>query len=445
LKPICSLTPWIARIKVFTKPENPITVSSTKFDHAVQVDSAKARNSRWFSTTLVPFLIGLTQNTFVVFYGVFPLSELCTLAITPFLLPQLFRATRDNKYSSWMILCLLAWLTGQLLSDFANETPFERMPKNYASILLIIASFSVWAAILSIRISAVIPYLVGLALSGAYYMFTESGFYFDANAAKREPWDVKYGIFLLPAALLASIYVYRFRTYANVLIILPTAATAFLLAGRSVGLCLFVAAILTAISGRKRFNYSLGTTAIVTIPAFLVGFLSYVSLAQQGYLGKTAELQTARCDNPYNPIELIFAGREVNITLSAIAKRPILGWGSKAENANFAASDATRKSNTIYAHSILLESWVFAGVLGITPWVASLFMCVSFLPKLLLNKSPLSPLVYVFLASIAWNLLFSPIGYARWSWPIQIALVISFYELLNNSGRSRQHASPTLF
>jgi hypothetical protein len=404
---------------------------------------AQQNNTRWIPTTLAPLLVGLTQNTFLVLFGVFPLSELCILAITPFLIPQLIRGLRGKKYLSSMILFLMAWLAGQLLADFANETPFERMPKHYASILLIIASFCFWAAVLSIRIQAVIPYLVGLALSGAYYMFTESGFYFSAGAATREPWDVKYGIFVLPSALLASIYVYRFKKLGSVLIILATAATAFLLAGRSVGLCLFIAAILTAISGLNRFNYSLSSIAVYTTPALLAGFLFYVSFAQLGYFGKTAELQAARCDNPYNPIELIFAGREVNVTLSAIAKRPIVGWGSKAENANFAAPDATRRSNAIYAHSVLLESWVFAGILGIAPWIASLLMIVRFLPKLLAIEAPLSPIVHVFSVSMVWNLLFSPLGYARWSWPIQIAFVIVVYELLNISDRSRQRPSPT--
>ena len=115
------------------------------------------------------------------------------------------------------------------------------------------------------------------------------------------------------------------------------------------------------------------------------------------------------------------AGLEVLASSQAILDSPILGHGSWAKDFKYVDLLTARLSSLNYeigaapsdvglipAHSYLLGSWVWAGLLGGVFWLAILLLAGMLLVNLYAVRLGLAPLLVFSTALLTWNVAFSP-------------------------------------
>jgi len=144
-----------------------------------------------------------------------------------------------------------------------------------------------------------------------------------------------------------------------------------------------------------------------------------------------------------HPYGLLAAGRpETAAAIYAVSKRPLLGWGSTAQDTdvegfyaemvglkyqgmdNFDAMlerlyNLDKEIPGLPSHSHIFGAWVDAGLLGAVSWMAFLGLAVYVLTRAMFWRHPWAPLfVYVALGAI-WTMLFSP-------GPIRVKVALDF-------------------
>ncbi len=187
----------------------------------------------------------------------------------------------------------------------------------------------------------------------------------------------------------------------------------------------------------------------------VVGTLQlYDSAASAGWLGADAE---ARHEMQSGQLGVLVGGRsEILVTTQAIVDSPILGHGSWAKDFAYVDLLAERLSSLGYevgaefsdaglipAHSYLMGSWVWAGILGGLFWLAILAMAVWLMANLYAFRVDLAPLLVFSTMLLMWNILFSPYGFnGRIAASYGITLCLLGLRLIAN-GSDRQVAPDT--
>jgi hypothetical protein len=347
-----------------------------------------------------------------------------------------------------IILIYLMWIGAITLSDLINQSSIFDWVRNSATPLMGGVYLIVCCAALSANPRALLTLLFFTALAKGLLGDATYGDAFQDITLSLETIQensniVKVRIEPVLTSLIILVACVRKNNQLNIAVYLFVMTGAFylLMDARSGGLIfLAAAAFLAKIQlgvdlRRRRFLIGLVTVLVVS-----VGYTAYVkyTLAYNptGQNGK----QLQQLENPYNPLGLLAQGRsEWSVMPLAISERPLLGWGSWAEDENlrFSYIQAEKTSGENYTvieeqenktyipfHSIVGSVWLWSGILGfgLILWLLRTIWNIGI--ALNLSSSQLTPAAAVMFFSLLWHYFFSPPMVVRVIFPIALATLI---------------------
>ncbi|HEX7431180.1 MAG TPA: hypothetical protein VF293_03215 [Candidatus Limnocylindrales bacterium] len=348
-------------------------------------------------------------------------SEILMLAMLPWLW-----SVRDRPpLPRWFVVVWAGWLLGQIVTDIVVGSAFGDFARGWAAILFTITDFA------AILILASTPgrarlFALGLAVGGLL------GYLFVPNAyAASDPWKWAFaGPLGLALAAALSGPVGARRSWLPIAAFALFGALNLFFGFRSLGgVSLLTAGYLAlgAVSGRRPVasEHSMlraaAGIALLSLSVILVLQL-YDVAASGGLLGPDAQ---AKYDTQSGTFGVLLGGRsQVLASSQAIIDSPILGHGSWAKDFKYVDLLSERLSSLGYevgagpsdvglipAHSYLMQSWVWAGVLGGIFWLAILGIAVRLLASLYSFRVELAPLLVYLTLLMLWNIAFSPYGF----------------------------------
>ena len=191
-------------------------------------------------------------------------------------------------------------------------------------------------------------------------------------------------------------------------------------------------------------NYKTLRDYKVLLPLMLTGGYSfyclYTYLVLNGEITNGNTFQTLDIVNPYNPINLLIAGRtEIFAQWIAFTQKPLWGWGSWADDPNMyfhrlmtvfknLESDVViDNEDSIPNHSIIVGSGMTHGIFALIA-MFSIFVLImkrSF-RSLYAKPNLVLPLLFV-TVDFFWNMWFSPPSSFRYNIPMDMVLILLIF------------------
>ncbi len=387
------------------------------------VDTVPA--TRWIaaSTTALDiwaFVLPAISFVQVTVVGQLIVSEVLAVVMLPWLW-----AARDRlRMPRWFLLLWGGWLVSQIATDLVIGSAFADYTRGWAAILFTLTDFAAILVLVSTPRRARL-FALGLAVSGVVGYIIAPNIY-----AAGDPWKWAFAMpigFALAAALSGSI-----GTRMPLVPIGAFAAFGFLnllLGFRSLGGVAVLASgylLLNTLVGRRqaRARPSIRTVIVGLFFCMVAAFgisQGYDAAAAGGLLG--ADAQTKYFAQSGSLGVLVGGRPEILVSTQAIIDSPILGHGSWAKDFKYVDLLTARLSSLGYeigagpgdvglipAHSFLLGSWVWAGLIGGIFWVAILLLAGWLLVNLYAVRLSLAPLLVFSTALLLWSIVFSPYG-----------------------------------
>lgn len=378
-------------------------------------------------------LIGQLFGSEVVALLFFPKSRILRL----FSLPQIKK----------IILPYSIFLISLMISDiFVNQTPINSYLRGWSNIIF---SFIQVVFLVSLFLKSEKNYILYLFFSAvSFFIFRpqmDGEFDISSNAFKI------YFMFGTNYLIILIAYIMKNKSDKLPLLIFFLYAIFCMIAdARSNGAVYFLA---TIIYSTKLFKIKVGITSSVLLLFTILavgysGYMYYASKVLSGEVGGSNAQQILKLKNPYNPIELLQEGRrDALFALVPIMDKPLLGFGSWAEDStgkyNFLydlyAKNESSKGRTrelIPAHSVLLASWLWAGIGGLIGCFLLYFRIITWGIILFIKTNNKFLIIIIpLLLDLIWNFLFSPIGHIRQTAPIIFAVIIVQYYRFNKKYR----------
>jgi len=310
------------------------------------------------------------------------------------------------------------------VTDLVMSSAFADYARGWAAIVFTLTDFAAILVLVSTPRRARL-FALGLAASGVLGYFIAPSIY-----ASVDPWKWAFATpigFALAALLSGSI--------GTRMPLVPIGAFAafgalnLLFGFRSLGGVAVAASgflLLNTLVGRRQAHAGPPIrTAIVGLLFCVVAAFSisqgYDAAAAGGLLGASAQ---AKYVAQSGSLGVLVGGRpEILASSQAIIDSPILGHGSWAKDFKYVDLLTARLSSLDYeigagpsdvglipAHSYLLGSWVWAGLLGGVFWIVILLLAGWLLISLYAVHLGLAPLLVFSTALLLWNVVFSPYG-----------------------------------
>lgn len=389
-------------------------------------------NKNKFFTSLYSFLTGVRINLVGQLYG----SELLALLSFP---SFSFKATFKKFPILSKVLFLYTILLGSLIfSDFSNGTNSSDYLRGWASILFSFFSLFFLVKNFDKSMGSVIYFLFFYSVSKM--IFGES---IELQSLEEENYFKANIVGFLNPLIIVVVYFLSLKSKVK-----PALVVLFLYGliniifdARSNSLAFFITFFLLL---PKTYKIKINRKNMV-VPIILVLMISYgmfafyVNKVLSGEIGGSNAQQLTLAENPYNPFELLYYGRAGTfVSLEAIMEKPIIGHGSwvKDETGKYTLMmDAIMGTNSfkeegmyIPAHSILLTSWLWAGILGFIAVLSLFLILIKLFMFIYKNEKKMHFLMIITIMFIdmVWNFLFSPFGHLRETIPQIVALLIVF-------------------
>lgn len=369
-----------------------------------------------------------------------------------------------NAHRAWnyvdrltKILLMLFVLTaiGQTMSDIFNGVYADSTVKRVGTYVIFIAILLACKLLSLAEWNRLRWILAGYCLSWLfiYFVGTSAAEFYQDN-----PWRLGLGwaftlAICLGLSLLPRLYL------VSLAILLPVAALHIVLGSRSIALFtlfVFVASAYASIFGKP-------VPAKVTVKRFLIvlGILSFgIAAGYSSLIWATekrllpAEVQERTEAQVYSQYGLAATARpETAASLSAIAERPWIGWGSTAYDpiiwryyidlltANWRERTDFRTiyQDTFYqewegglpSHSHYFGAWVDGGILASLSWLAVLVISILAIMQGLTWRHPIVPVVLFVASTTIWDVLFSP-GPHRMDMALRLTLLTFILTFLAN-------------
>lgn len=373
------------------------------------------------------------------------LAEVVVLALLPLLRWQVLFV--EYRALPRVLTCLALWLVAIVISDLFNQTDPINTLRALSTPLLASASLVFALACIHSKSNSLLGFFVGTALGkmvfGEPFYGTEwaeraidLGSLGELNyfKARIEP-------FLTPVLLVSLAWLGRNQLRR---VILPASIIGIayvLLDARSVGLFfLATSGVLVLLRRGRRISPAAFAIGGVLLSGMLYAlFLAYVDYTLRENATSQTGRQLVRVENPYNPLELLRVGRsEWTVMPDAISERPVMGWGSWAEDANYRFStlrlERSRDLNQgveqfggityIPAHSVVGATWMWSGLLGLAAmiWLAVVLVRLGFAATA--ERTILLFLTLFLSAHMVWAFIFSPPQSVRTQFPVAMAMLI---------------------
>lgn len=382
-------------------------------------------------------VFALSTRVVINLVGRLMLSELIALGTLPFI--KIKRLLKKHQELKTVIKGLVLLLLVQIVSDIANNSAPVDFLRGWAVIIFSIISLIYLVNFLSANPNNIIYYLLSVFIVQLFFgqgeldlSITES----DTNYFK-----TRFVGFLNPLVMLT---VYQFYNKNKKLV----CALGFIFYGllcivfdaRSNGLIFIVSGLLLFL---KIMNIKFNIKKILFYGVLLsaVLYISYIFYVNQvinhNLGGSNAKTQLSRTQNPYNPLELLMQGRSQFLVLfQAGLDKPLFGHGSwgKDPGDKYATLDAILTNSSyvksrgyIYAHSVLMGYWAYAGIFGFLLIFYMFFYLFRKSYWIYINNSETKvfPIILVLTIDMLWAFLFSPIGLLRTTFPVFAGIIIT--------------------
>jgi hypothetical protein len=400
------------------------------------------------------FILPAVSFVEITIVGRLIVSEFLMLAMLPWLW-----GVRDRPpLPRWFIILWAGWLIGQVVTDLVVGSAFEDFARGWAAIIFTIIDFAAILVLVSTPRRARL-FALGLAVGGVF------GYLFFPNAfAATDPWKWAFAlpVGLALAASLSGSTGAR-RRWLTVSAFAAFGALNLLFGFRSLGGVSLLTAgylLLGALAARPKSASNRSMLRAVAGLSFLavavVGTLQlYDAAASSGLLGSTAQAKYVTQSS--GALGVLVGGRpEILATTQAILDSPILGHGSWAKDFTYVDLLAERSSSLGYeigagsadvglipAHSYLMGSWVWAGLLGGVFWFAILGIAVWLLANLYSFRTELAPLLVFSTVLLLWNIAFSPYAFSgRITAAFGVALCLLGFRLMQRGVADRPSPRP---
>ncbi|MFC3353432.1 hypothetical protein [Sphingobacterium zeae] len=386
-------------------------------------------------SNLVTLLFSLFSGARINIIGQLFGSEAVALIFFPF---RSIKSIFSIKPVKKILLPYGLFLCSLVVSDiFVNDISSEQFLRGWSNII-----FSFIQVIFLINLFVKSEknyswYLMFAAIS--FFIFRpqmEGEFMLESNAFK-----VFFMFGVNSLILLLAYHLGQKSRSSPILIFFAYALFCMIADARSNGVVYFLSAIIYCI---KIFRIKLSYDKIAFFFSFVLfigysGYIYYASKVLSGEIGGGNARQILELENPYNPFELLAKGRvESLFALTPIMDRPFFGFGSWANDATGQyileynslkeSPGGSTENRLIPAHSIVLASWLWAGLGGLVGVVLLYFRVFKWGFTLFMKtNSNLLILIIPLMLDQMWNFLFSPIGHLRQTAPFFFALVIVEY------------------
>lgn len=400
------------------------------------------------------FLVGFATQYSIHFVGDLPVAELFVLFFgLPMLILYRHRVLRRDLL--WVYVLMGLWLLNQIITDAYRETPRADWLRGDAAIVF----FAFDLAFISMAIGGSQRrklLMVGGIIVGSLAAVRLAPTEFSTEY----PWKFGYAMGVNLTVVLLSGYFYNRKRYFTVLMmLLGISAVNLALNFRSPVLLILltislVVPVVPERIGLWRVLPPEGTRmrlVVLTGLAFAAssaagGLVNLVTA--HGYIGEDAQRKNEQQQNIQGGI--LLGGRpEILVSSVAVFDSPILGHGSWAKDFKYVellndtlfergaqADDIDalegQGAGLIPAHSHLMGSWVWAGIMGAVFWGYLLWITVRAITHAAMQRRAFGVLYGYLFVTMTWDILFAPFGSSRRM--VESTVLIIAIDLIRESG-----------
>lgn len=394
------------------------------------------------------FLFGIGFAIKLNIVGSISLSELFLIVAAPF---YVFKINWKDKELFTVLTLYASLFLFQLISELVVENSFVSAVKGLAITVVSFLHFSFLYRYLRKDLSLLPVLVISLAFSQLITGPEEilKGAQFSVEDLTENIGSKLLKFYLAPIIINILLFfslATRWRKFAFVL--LAVGIVFILLGARSSGLILFLTGLIALaieISPRWFTSWNLlkGFSVIALIGYSL--YCLYASLVLTGKIDTGNSAQLLRCDNPYNPFELVLRGRaETWVGWQAFMDRFFFGHGawahdysgyylrmlSKVQQLNGTSVIVGEDTYLIPAHSVIVGIGTSNGFFA---FLAMAILICFFVKRGLTSLSKIPSkyrIVFLsFLSSLMWNAMFSPAAHFRQTLPIYCAGIFVLYRI----------------
>jgi len=364
------------------------------------------------------FLFGVSSVYTISFVGTISGQEVIIGLIGPWLIP--WRELKSNRILYGITLGVLAWLIIQIVTDVYRDIPLNDLAKGSARIVFfILGLYFLWRCVAT-DVRRAGAYLLGTASAGI-----ASYFLFPSEMSFSDPWKWHFGPAVM-SVIFSALCFFRVRS-------VWMWAVGLLLIGVANALFNFrsLAGINVAVGGFILFNsfilrMPLWFRSCLAVGGAILILFIYSITASTGLLGEQARLKyESQLREGGTFLTVMSGGRsEYRASTKAISDSPIIGFGSWAQRPEYImyALDEEKFTSDSYAfkqmlsngyiptHSMLLGTWVDAGIIPGLLWMYLWFFIIRCLLTNRIGLSEFGPLSAIMAVGLLWSILFSPFG-----------------------------------
>lgn len=367
-----------------------------------------------------------------------------------------------HKYEKSFNIYISLWLIAQIITDIYRSSSFDDLAKGWSKIIFIAIIFNTIRLLIKNDIDkarkfVLITYAV-CAMRVALGLFE---YRYTGHPIFGMRWRFGYGQLFTLATLYLSARLLTLRGgrplskalpyFAAAINLACSARNLFGIAALSALANSLIAGRTTPLDRRKALLFG-GLVAIAGVATLWV----YAYTASHGLLGNAAFLKyVSQSAGTNSPLGLILSGRNESFaSLQAIWDSPIIGHGANAQDFRYIVirylnmqtqgmhvETSMLWDTHIPTHSLLLGSWVEAGIVGALFWFWAMRLAVRGAVTALKLATPYTGFYIFVCISLLWDILFSPLNtFSRLMLPAEIYLII----LLCAQDSPRPSSAPSL-
>lgn len=400
------------------------------------------------SLTLWYFLLGLGSATKVHLVGYIAISQIFMLMIAPLYFLQDMNARKRDGFSLLVTFSLLA-VVGCVVSSVYNHTQFSLAARGFAISYTTFASIVVFYHMMKRDLEGVKWFFLGAAISSLITIFAFRGGAEAVEVQRRGLESVREsGLYVMAhfgPILTLPLKCFYFQTPTLIAVLLyafaPLRTMAFSSTGRSAVLLLlmslFMLLYVNKHVSRMRMISRYLVTFVVVLLVIGMGFASlYKYMAQRGALNEEAQRKyESQMEHAKSGIlGKLMAGRiEFFVGLNAALDNPIFGCGPwpldhKGYYREFVTKYGTDEDIARYleaeyhirkygggvgvipAHSQIVCSWLYNGILGLPPFIYLIILLIKFMRRHFDAVPQWYGYFAISIPALLWNMFFSPPG-----------------------------------
>lgn len=403
-------------------------------------------------TYLLIFLFELGFGIKLNIVGEISISELFLLAYTPFIIAKIqWQRAKELKTVTVAYLLLLATqIFSEALVSNGLSSSLKGLAITVVSYLHFIFLFYNLTKDKHVILVVILSQIAMKLLFGTSFEEQSTE---DILAGEAATYLKFYIAPLTILIFLAISVIYKNRNFP---ILFSLLGIVFILLGArsSGGMSLFAGMIAYLMAHKNLIpNKSVLLISIVVLLIVSYGFyVYYVNLVLSGEITSGNNSQLFICKNPYNPIELLMAGRsEVWVGWQAFMDKFWFGHGAwpydttgHYQRLMFMMHGDTLSPDTlsyhflIPSHSVLIGSGMMNGVFAFSAilYIIFYFLKKGFMSMEFCEQKYLLVLAY-YILNLLWNALFSPQSHFRQTLPIAFAIILILY--LSNIQKKKIH------